>query len=336
MSLVLPVCLVLLATAASHAQDMNRQAGKYSLDSPAAIVAVSSKYEFTAFGMKNGGIGIFAVKEGKVVYANIWKAHDKPVTCIVFSPDDKLVASAGQDGQVKIWDTAKCAKLAVSAELAKKAQPEHNVKAHAGGAYGVAFSPDGKQLASAGADGAIRFWNPNSGEQLFALTGMHKGGARAVAFGTDGQAIVSGGMDKTVKIIDAKPGGKVLKTLNHPAPVFTVAVNSSGQYIASGTGPVDAQAHVIVWDWESGKEVVDLKGHTDIVHGVLFHPTEERLVSCSKDTTIRVWDLQKKEELYEDKHRDAVTSISFTGDGRILASASAEIIFLWQGTPKTK
>jgi WD40 repeat protein len=313
---------------------MNRQAGKFSLDSPATTVAMSSKYEFMTFGMKSGGMSILAVKEGKPVYANVWKGHDKPVTCLAFSPDDKLVASGGQDGQVKIWDTPKCAPLSLSPESAKKAEPLHKIKAHTGGVYGLAFSPDGKHLATAGTDGAIRFWNPATGEQQFAFMGAHKGGARAVAFSPDGFSLVSGGMDKTVKIWDAKAGGKVTKTLTEPAPVYSVAVSADGQRIAAGGGAPDQPGHVVLSNWDDGKEVVDFKGHSDVVYCVAFHPNEDRLVSCGKDTTIRVWDLEKKEELYMDKHRDPVTGLSFTGDGKFFATASPEIIFLWQGTPK--
>jgi WD40 repeat protein len=155
-----------------------------------------------------------------------------------------------------------------------------------------------------------------------------------VVFTNDGQELVSGGMDKTVKVWEAKTGGKVLKTLNHPAAVHCVALSPDGQHIASAGSAPEGQAHVIVWDFESGKEIVDLKGHTDIVHTVAFHPTENRLASCGKDTTIRVWDLEKKEELYQDKHRDEVMGIAYDGEGKALASASAEIIFLWVATPK--
>ncbi|HLW63990.1 MAG TPA: WD40 repeat domain-containing protein [Gemmataceae bacterium] len=316
------------------AQDMNRQAGKFSLDGQATTVAMCSKYEYLAFGLKSGALSIFAVKEGKPVFANAWKGHDKAVTCMVFSADDKKVASGGMDGQIRLWDTAKSAEHAVTKELAAKAQPEHKIKAHTGGVYGLGFSPDGKRLASAGADGAIKVWNTATGELLFTFPAVHKGGARAVAYSPDGQSIVSGGMDKTVKIWEAKAGGKLIKSLDHPAPVYCVAVNVDGSRIASGTGLNDVQAHVILWDWNKGKEITDFKGHSDIVTGVVFHPTEDRLLSCSKDTTIRVWDLEKKEELYMDKHRDAVTGLSFAGDGKFFATASAEIIFLWQGTPK--
>jgi WD40 repeat protein len=328
------VLLVFTLVVPARAQDMNRQAGKFSLDGPCTTVAMASKYEYMSFGMKAGGLSIYVVKRDKPVFANYWKAHDKAVTCIVFSPDNKLVASGGLDGQIKIWDTVKSAECALTAEAAKKAAPLHKIRAHTGGVFGLAFSPDGKRLASAGADGAVRFWNSATGEQLFAFTGAHKGGARAVAFSPDGQSLASAGMDKAVKVWEGKANGKTIRTLNMPAPVYSVAISADGQRIASGCGAPDQPGHVVLSNWDDGKEVTDFKGHSDIVNVVAFHPTEERLVSCSKDTTIRVWDLEKKEELYMDKHRDPVTGLSFCGDGQMFATASAEIIFLWQGTPK--
>jgi WD40 repeat protein len=326
------LCLLLATT--GLAQDMNRQATKYSVDAPVTTVALSSKFEYLAFGMKAGGFCVFVANTNKPVFFHVWAGHDKAVTSIAFSPDDKLLASGGLEGEVKIWDPVKDAPRALSVEESKKVKPLLKFKAHTGGVYGLAFSPDGKRLATAGADGLIKMWNRANGELLFSLPGSHKGGARSVVFSPDGQSLITGGMDKTVKIWEAKAGGKATKTITQPAPVYSVAVSPDGQQIAAGGGLPDKPGHVLLMNLEDGKELVDFKGHSDLVYVVAFHPTEARLASCSKDTTIRVWDLEKKEELYMDKHRDPVTGLSFAGDGKYFATASPEIIFLWQGTPK--
>src|SRR5262249_30494174 len=93
-TLAIVACLAgLLSTTASQAQDMNHQACHFSTDGQSTTVAMCSKYIYMAFGLKSGGVAIYPVKEHKPVYANAWMGHEKPVTCQIFSPDDKQVAT---------------------------------------------------------------------------------------------------------------------------------------------------------------------------------------------------------------------------------------------------
>src|SRR5262249_22081963 len=136
------------------------------------------------------------------------KAHDKVVTGVAFSADEKLFATCGLDGPIKIWDAERTAKYCTSPERPDSFPPRQTLSGHANGTYGIAFSPDGKQIASCGADGTAKVWDVESGKLLAILSG-HRGVVYAVAFHPDGKQIATGGADKTVRLwpiaVSAKP-----------------------------------------------------------------------------------------------------------------------------------
>jgi Tol biopolymer transport system component len=126
------------------------------------------------------------------------QGHTDGVNCVAFSPDGKrLVSGSGNlvtgkktlPGELKVWDAA-------------TGQQTLTLKGHTGGVSSVAFSPDGKRLASGSADETVKVWDAATGQLTLTLQG-HTGPVSSVAFSPDGQRLASASYDRTVKVWDA-------------------------------------------------------------------------------------------------------------------------------------
>lgn len=159
-------------------------------------------------------------------------------------------------------------------------------RGHASGVMAVAFSPDGKTLASAGVDSAIKIWDVATGRELTTLVG-HDGWVYSLSFSPDGKVLASGGSDKMIKIWDLAKGCE-LRTLNgHGNFVYSVAFSPDGKILASGS----QDKYIKLWDVATGKELQTLKGHTEYVSAVAFSPDGKTLASGSGDHSIRIWNV---------------------------------------------
>ncbi len=194
-----------------------------------------------------------------------------------------------------------------------------------GGVTSVAFSPDGKRLASGGSEldlskpdeaVLVRLWETNTGQQVLTIRG-HKGHVTSVAFSPDGQRLASanGG---TVTLWDATTGHEVIDLRGHSGPVQSVAFSPDGKRIASAGGQsfVGKPGEVKLWDATTGHEILTLHGHTGPVFSVAFSPDGQRLASTSWDRTVRLWDSTTGQEVINLRgHTGAVHSVTFSPDG---------------------
>jgi hypothetical protein len=200
------------------------------------------------------------------------------------------------------------------------------VKGHESFVTSVAFSPDGKRLASGSLDKTIKISGAATGQEVLTLKG-HESFVTSVAFSPDGKRLASGSEDKTIKLWDAATGQEVLTLKGHESAVFSVAFSSDGKRLASGS----EDKTVKLWDAVTGQEVLTLKGHEDVVRSVAFSPDGKRLASGSWDKTIKLWDAATGQEVLTLKgHESAVYSVAFSPDGKRLASGSDDkTIKLW-------
>ena len=281
------------------------------------------------------GGDVLAVSAGEVVYfydrhslqeqgqidLGAWGAG------LAFNPvDENLLAVAGRDGALQLWDVAKQQRLATQA-------------AHARGVNSLAFSPDGLYLASTGNDAMVRLWQVSallSGEPVQPQAVMI-GGASAVpairyspdgalvasidlqvvrlrdpltqrlartlygensmftlAFSPDGQWLAAGELGSQVRVWNAATGEETMLLTADAADadparafVWSLDFSADGRLLAAGS----SAGTLTVWSLPAGEVVSVIRAHSKAVSGLAFDPLEPRLASCGLDAAVRIWSI---------------------------------------------
>ncbi|GLC68369.1 hypothetical protein PLESTF_000683700 [Pleodorina starrii] len=247
-------------------------------------------------------------------------AHKSPVTCVCFSPDGKLLASGSHDKMIFLWDLAACLEAGAVGGPGPGAAPDGELAGHTDKVLCVNFSPDGKMLVSASADGSMRLWGVAERRARGVLLG-HASNVVAAAFSPTGHLVASAASDYTVRLWDprvATEGGSLEESyVSHMDCVTHVAFSPSGNTVASA----GADWTVRLWDPSDGNHRVMLQGHTDVVRCVAFSPTGHLLASASSDWTVRLWDpVSKVEKAMLAGHQDRVLAVTWAPNSRLLAS----------------
>lgn len=236
------------------------------------------------------------------------RGHTSGVSSVNWSPDGKLLASASQDGTVKLWD-------------AQNRRDMLTFKGHSHWVTSVCFSPDGRRLASAsrnpGHPGEVKVWDAHMGQEILTLKG-HTNAVLCVCWSPDGKRLASASWDQMVKVWDTGTGQETLSLKAHADGVNSLSWSPDGHHLASG----GSDRTVKVWDAEKGQEVCCLRGHTGWVNSVSWSPDGKRLASASWDQTVKVWDAETEQEMLSIKaHANGVNDVSWSPDGKRLASA---------------
>lgn len=158
-------------------------------------------------------------------------------------------------------------------------QQKFILRGHRKGVSQVRYSPDGKWIASASADGSIRLWNAQNGRHLRTLEG-HLAGISTIAWSPDSNTIASGSDDKTIRLWDRVTGKPYpVPLLGHHNYVFSLAFSPKGNMLASGS----FDEAVFLWDLRARKQMRSLPAHSDPVGSVDFSKDGTLVCSCSTD-----------------------------------------------------
>ena len=195
-----------------------------------------------------------------------------------------------------------------------------------GGVLSVAFSPDGKSLATGDTNGEIHLRRMSDGQPILTFHG-HSSWVVSVTFSPDGTVLASGSADSTVKLWDVETGQCLQIFQGHDNEVWSVAFSPDGTVLASGS---DDQT-VKLWSISTGECLKTFQGHTSWVHSVGFSLNGQTLASGSDDQTVKLWDISTSECLKTlQGHRDGIRAIAISPDDRILASSSEDqTVKLW-------
>ncbi|MBK27618.1 MAG: hypothetical protein CMO77_02170 [Verrucomicrobiales bacterium] len=233
------------------------------------------------------------------------------VNAIAISSDNKTLAVAGGTPGLKGVATL------FNLETGKKL---HDLIGHRDALYGIAFSPDGNQLATAGYDRIIQLWNSTSGEQLRTLKG-HNGAVYGIAFSPDGSVLTSAGGDSSVKLWNTENGQR-LDTFGQPTgEQFLAMFTPDSRFILAG----GADKQVRLWHWISGNQtginpLAQVRFvHEDEITDLTIDPSGELLATASADRTVKVWSLPGLEPLQTiGNQEDVVSALVFSTNGQTL------------------
>ncbi|MBO1058631.1 MAG: hypothetical protein HEQ27_19820, partial [Dolichospermum sp. JUN01] len=192
--------------------------------------------------------------------------------------------------------------------------------------YSVAFSPDGKYLATGDSEGRVQIWNAVTGREILTFVG-HSNCVNSVAWSGDGLTLASGSRDHTVKLWNVQSGDCVRTLEGHSRSVTSVAWSGDSLTLASGS-----RDHTVkLWDVQSGDCVRTLEGHSRLVNSVAWSGDSLTLASGSSDQTVKLWNVQSGDCVRTlEGHSRSVTSVAWSGDSLTLASGSSDnTVKLW-------
>lgn len=254
--------------------------------------------------------------------------HEGGANAVAFAPDGRTLATAGQDGHVRITELG--AWRAVSPDIAfaggaaawawsnehersnptaKPVWESRALDAHSP-LTSLAFSPDGRFLAAGTSEGRIYAWDASGSALIRELPAQAPVPVMALAFTPDGRRLAATNNADTPQVLlyDTDDFDRTPRRLTgHTRPVHALAVGPEGLTLASG----GYDSTVRLWDLETGRERGVLQGHTRNVRAIVFNPDRRTLVSGSQDGTARVWQVSVK----------ASDSLEIESDGERLISA---------------
>ncbi|BAY14861.1 WD-40 repeat-containing protein [Anabaenopsis circularis NIES-21] len=283
--------------------------------------ANSENFRFDGSPLKDSIIEFWSVENEPKKITQFVAAQKNTISSIVFSPDNKTLASISIDNVVKIWDLKQLnSKQPKTFKLSSNTQEKNeyiNISIDL-----LAFSPDGQTLAY-GDNKTVQILDLNTKKLQTSLNG-HQADISSVAFNPNTGTLASAGGDNTIILWNLD--GKLLNTLTgHEAAVNRLALSPNGQILASASD----DNTVKLWDL-NGKLLHTLTGHKYAVTNIAFSPDNQTLASISNDNTIILWNLDGK-LLHTIKNNNySLTNIAFSPGGTILAAASNDnTINLW-------
>ncbi|MFZ1026316.1 MAG: trypsin-like peptidase domain-containing protein [Limnoraphis robusta] len=284
-------------------------------ESSGEILSVEIVAPYAISGNSNGSISVWNLATGGL--KKTWKGHSSSINAIAVSSNGQILATASDDGTVKLWDLMVALNTDTSPLL-------HTLSEHSNAVLSVEISPDGRKLASGSWDNTVMIWDIQTGELLKTLIG-HTQLVSSIAISPDGKRLVSGSKDNTIKIWNLETGELIQTLQGHSLPVLSLAISPDGQILASGS----ADATIGLWNLQTAQPIRRMSGHTDGVWSVAISADNRTLVSGSWDKTVKLWNLETGQlQGNLTGHSRYVNAVDISPDGQTIISGG------WDGQVK--
>ncbi len=262
-------------------------------------IAFSPVRQILALGWTDGAISLSDIKtdEPPKTLAKSLGTMRHEVLCLAFSTDGMLLASGAWDSTVRLWDL-KTNKLL------------HTLTGHKSDVLSVAFSPDGKTLATCSKED-VRLWNTEGGHNRSIINHF---AILDVAFSPDGKTLASGNDDNTVSLWDKKSAKLINTLIGHKERVSNVVFSPHGETLASAD-----YNNVLLWNVKTGEHLHTLSTIENYNYSLVFSPDGETLAFKCPSSTVNLYDTQTKKITTHSKEKHWVINMTFNPDGQLHA-----------------
>ncbi|MBI3407512.1 MAG: WD40 repeat domain-containing protein [Planctomycetes bacterium] len=273
-------------------------------------VALSADGRWGVSGSVDQSVRVWDLTSGKE--ERTLRGHTKEVWAVAFHPNSRQVFSASWDATARLWDVKTgeekkrythpidvnglvlsrdastmltcCDNQTVYLWDVVKGEELKRFSGHTNFVYCVAFSPDGRHIASGSTDRTVRVYDMSTGNTVKTFECANN--VINVVFSSDGKHVLSSG-DNVIHMWDIVTGKEHRRFEGHSGPVPAMALSPDGRRLLTGGD----DKTIRLWDVNSGKELHKFTGHNDTVQCVAFSSDGRRAISGSFDRTVRLWGL---------------------------------------------
>lgn len=279
-------------------------------------LALSGDGQWLASSSQDNSVKIWEVATGQE-FRNL-RGHKDGVNAVAWSRDSKLLASGGNDKTIKLWDVATGGLVAT-------------LEGHGGYINAVAFSPDGKTLVSCSTDRTIKIWDYAAGGLLRTVE-AHADSVDVLAFSPDGKMLASGGGDKMAKLWSTATWREIRSFPTGKGSVAALDFSPDGRTLAFSHNDTSENGASLVnlHDVASGRRLRTLTIGTPYVFACAFSPDGKTLAVANEESEVRLWDAATGKPLRVlAGHKDAVKSLVYASDGRLISGGFDSQIRVW-------